>query len=542
MNRYLAFSLAVGLMALPGVAFSKGDAWGLFLDFGAPADASAFPPIASDFAALANHLSGLTGSPKEHFVVAPVSSRANAQETLRNFAARVPAKSLVYIYVRAYITKPPTENAVYFYPPGASLKSPMTASPKPIRDSEFSEWLSPFRASETFLLFDLRTTVEPLGVFHGNRTLLGTYALTVIARRPLAGTMAALLRRAFVASADGDNDGALRPDELTDAFQEQVYTGGITSSDAIVALTGAPDKILTTFPAALKIESRPAGATVILDGKEVGKTPLIYKNLAAKRYTVDVSLHGYRSVSPQTVDVTRLIGKGYSVLFTLEPVRIRGTVKVPPNVSGVPIVLTVRPDVGLTAPLSGTGVFEFDTKDAYFAPDKEYRVIAATVDDRFFGDAKLTFTGHDDVDVAITLKERTAWEVAAIRFAAGFRDEALESATQARNAAYDIPELPEDFARFLIERWSTKTESARALIGCALLSLQLGDSSGSQAYWRMAKRVAKKGSPDYEYAVRGLRTYSGDSLTYGVAAILLLLVLASLAYAIRRHRTRSVGA
>lgn len=526
---------------LTGVGVSRGEVWGLFLDFGAPADASPSPPIKNDLVALANHLSALSGSRREHFlIVPPLSSRDAIPETLRRFAARVPAKSLVYLYVRAYVTKPPTENAVYFYPPGASLSAPLTAIPKPIRDTEFAGWLEPFRDSETFLFFDLQTTVERLGVFFGNRALLGTYAVTVIARRPLAASLATMLRRAFTANADADKDGFLRPDELTDALQEHVYTAGITSSDAIVALTGTPDRVLATFPAALKVESHPTGATVFLDGKPVGKTPLLYPNLAIKPYTVTVSLPGYRRVESQTVNVTRLVGKDYSVRFILEPVRIRGAVKMPPQASEVPIFLTIRPDVGLTMPLSGTGVFEFDTTKAHLEPEKEYRVIAASTDDRFFGEAKLLLT-DDDVDLFIPLKERTPWEIAVARFAAGSSSEALQSATQARNANYEIPPLPEEFARFLLEKWSTETHSARALIACAVLSLRLGDTEASKAYWRRAKDVAPKGSPDYVYAAKGLGTRRDTSPAYRIAAGLLVLVLLSLGWAIRRHRIHSAG-
>lgn len=539
-----SFLIAWTATMLIGVDASRGEVWGLFLDFGAPIDASPFSPLANDLLALANHLSALSGSPKEHFqIVPPFSSRDAIPEVLRRFAARVPAKSLVYLYVRAYVTKPPTENAVYFYPPGASLGAPLTATPKPIRDTEFASWLEPFRNSETFLFFDLRTTVERLGIFFGNRALLGTYAITVIARRPLATSMATMLRRAFSADADADKDGFLRPDELTDAVQEHVYTAGITSSDAIIALTGTPDRVLATFPAALKVESHPSGATVFLEGKPVGKTPLIYSNIAMKPYTVTVSLPGYRRVEPQTVNVTRLVGKDYSVRFVLKPVRIRGAVKMPPQTSDVPIFLTIRPDVGLAIPLSGTGVFEFDATKAHFEPEKEYRVIAASTDDRFFGEAKLTFTGHDDVDIFIPLKERTPWEIAIARFAAGFPNEALQSATQARNATYEIPSLSEEFARFLFEKWSAETHSARALIACAILSRRLGDVESSKTYWQKAKHVAPKDSPDYKYAASVLETLEKKSSTpFRMAVGLLVLVILSLGWAIHRHRVRSAGA
>jgi hypothetical protein len=47
-------------------------------------------------------------------------------------------------------------------------------------------------------------------------------------------------------------------------------------------------------PASLEVASRPAGARVLLDGREVGRTPLRLERIAPGRHTVRLELDGHR--------------------------------------------------------------------------------------------------------------------------------------------------------------------------------------------------------------------------------------------------------
>jgi hypothetical protein len=47
--------------------------------------------------------------------------------------------------------------------------------------------------------------------------------------------------------------------------------------------------------AALTVESRPAGANVLIDGKPAGRTPLTLSDVAAGMHTVSIELPGYNS-------------------------------------------------------------------------------------------------------------------------------------------------------------------------------------------------------------------------------------------------------
>ena len=64
----------------------------------------------------------------------------------------------------------------------------------------------------------------------------------------------------------------------------------------------------------LNVESRPAGARVIFDGRPVGVTPLVLPGLAPGTYTVRVELDGYQ---PVTASARIVAGERARVAVTL---------------------------------------------------------------------------------------------------------------------------------------------------------------------------------------------------------------------------------
>jgi hypothetical protein len=545
----------VGIVCLLASPNARASWWGLFLDFGAPKDAAPLPDVRNDLLLLRDRFASFMGVPPGQIILpaAPRLRRDEAPARIRDFAGQVPKGANVLLYIRAYVTRPSAVPAMYFYTSEMSLAAPLTnGGPSPIRDAELASWLSAFDfveqgdfaeqrgASDVLLLLDLRTMDASLGAYFGNRQMLGTWALSLISRKAPRRSMLAVLAGVLDESSDRDTDATVTLDEVATAFSEAVYNEGVTPDDAITALTGTPDTPLRVLPSALLVETRPQGATVLLDGRGIGQTPLRYSQLSRREYAVGVALDGYRTPPPKTVRVASTRGKGYHVVFGLEPVEVRGEVTAPPG-ARVGSVILVVPETDVSATLGGPGTFAMAPPVGALQPGKTYRILAVTPDDRFAGDAEFTFGGHEDIVRPVALRERTAWEVAAVRFQAGFRDEALASAEAARNADYAVPQLSEEFARFLIQAWRTQTDNPRAMIACAYLSLRLKDQKGSAAYWQLARSAAPKGSPDYEYAVRGLRTVRGDSLFYAVALALLALVLVSLLYAILRHRRTSAA-
>ncbi len=66
---------------------------------------------------------------------------------------------------------------------------------------------------------------------------------------------------------------------------------------------------------ALRVVSEPDGATVLLDGKQIGKTPLIHPNVQPGKYTVSVRLAGWENAERE-IEVAR--AQAAEAAFTLE--------------------------------------------------------------------------------------------------------------------------------------------------------------------------------------------------------------------------------
>jgi hypothetical protein len=67
---------------------------------------------------------------------------------------------------------------------------------------------------------------------------------------------------------------------------------------AAAAAAAAP--VAASTPGTLVIESRPAGARVVIDGREHGRTPVTVPSLPPGDYAVAISLTGYQPITTST--------------------------------------------------------------------------------------------------------------------------------------------------------------------------------------------------------------------------------------------------
>jgi hypothetical protein len=120
------------------------------------------------------------------------------------------------------------------------------------------------------------------------------------------------------------------PDLALGEHRVQVARPGFVPAAARVDLTPeSPTRTLTLVLAAgvdesgpavgtLNVDSRPRGATVSVDGRRVGTTPLRLPDLAAGAHVVQIELQGYRTVR---AEVTIERARPARVAVTLEPDR-----------------------------------------------------------------------------------------------------------------------------------------------------------------------------------------------------------------------------
>jgi hypothetical protein len=104
---------------------------------------------------------------------------------------------------------------------------------------------------------------------------------------------------------------------ITTSKPSQSLMFGLERSRASSAASPAPAKPSTIGrdSGALTVDSRPPGATVVVDGKAVGQTPLTLSDVSEGMHSVSIELTGYNSV---TTSVRVAAGQKNRVAASLE--------------------------------------------------------------------------------------------------------------------------------------------------------------------------------------------------------------------------------
>jgi hypothetical protein len=69
---------------------------------------------------------------------------------------------------------------------------------------------------------------------------------------------------------------------------------------ARTAPAAAAAPVAASTPGSLTVDSRPAGARVLVDGRETGRTPLTVPSLPPGDYAVRIDLDGYQPITTTT--------------------------------------------------------------------------------------------------------------------------------------------------------------------------------------------------------------------------------------------------
>jgi len=538
--------LICGLLATAPLAVAqKGVAarptFALFLDVGDPTGAPAREPAGVAIRAFASRVQKLMGVPSSRTAVRTGSplTRDDIRSSIRGAASAVEPGGMLLMYLRAYVTKPDSARAIFVYPGDGDIAFPPPADKRPIRDTELIEWLTRAPSDAQVALFlDLRTTDQSLLVYFASRPAIGDASVTTIASTDPGEPMAAAMARLLGADADTDANATLDIHELGRAYREELYGTGVTTEHVIAGLTG--DALpLVELPSAVMIGG-PPGSRAIVDDVDVGETPVRYTPGTVGRYEVSVAAPGYLRPETRVVEITRKMGEAQRASFLLEKLRVHGVISAPAGAPVGPLVVGVMPGAGLVARPGGPGEYEVPAGAVDWDVGSEYRLLAGSPDERYFGGASFVYDGYQDIAVDIALEERTLWQVAAIYDSKGLTDEATRAAAAASDARLEVPaDLSPEFGAALLGAWSDQTASARIMIACARITELTHGPKEARAYWRLARKASKRGTPERDIATAGLRASAGGLHLY---AILGLLALAASAGVFGlRYRRRHAG-
>ncbi len=536
-----AAALCAFLAAVSGGLAQDGESarqtWVLLLDLGTPAGAPAREPARADIEAFAASLrrhAGVSPSRVTAMADGPLSRESISASVARVTKSMEPGGALV-LHVRGYVTKPASERAIYLRPGDSDLASPAHDDPRAIRDTELIAWLDEAPADTQALLFlDLHTMDESLLVYFASRPSIGDASVTTVSASDARESMAAAMSRLLGEGADTDANAIVDIHEVGRLYRDELYENGATTAEVIAGLTG--DALpLFSLPSAIIIGG-PPGARALVDGAYVGDTPLRYKPCALGAYDVAVEAPGYRRPDPRVVELTRPMGQAERAGFLLDRIRIHGEVVAPDGASVGTLVVGVMPGEGVVARLDGAGPYEVPEGDVAWSVGSEYRVLAGSPDERYFGAASFIYDGFEDIAVDILLTERTLWEVAGIYHSKGL---AVEAARAAGGAASELLDVPDDLdpalGLVLLDLWSGKTSDARTMIACARITNLTHGAKPARGYWRLAKRASVRKSDERRIAAAGMRASGNSYLVYALAGILALAASGGVAVARRRR-------
>jgi len=168
-------------------------------------------------------------------------------------------------------------------------------------------------------------------------------------------------------------------------------------------------------PGSIEVRSEPSGALVVLDGKDVGKTPLTITEVAPGVRNVRVVLSGYKSYE-SSVEVAR---DGVSVLDVVLEKDVRNPVLIESNPSGARVMLG-RQELGVT-PLTIEKPQEISVisvvKDGHrwgqhvYLPEHSRRHIAFELEPASWLPANLTEPAVSDIVPPSLIPGRPVWTI-----------------------------------------------------------------------------------------------------------------------------------
>ena len=304
----------------------------------------------------------------------------------------------------------------------------------------------------------------------------------------------------------------------------------------------------------LQIVTVPDGASVVLNGQEVGETPQrLIDNLERRTYNVEVSKPGYLIPPARSVEIGLVQGESINLSWDLESIAVQGSVKAPDGVSLEGAAVWIDGTAYEQNPLH----LEADGRYQLFAnianvtsqagrSDKrvlesgKMYTLRAESDALYHAEASFTLAPHESVQCNLTLSKKTWFEVAQMQFNRKVYEEAIAAFQNGIEETVEFPPMSPEFTKMLFDSFSEVVDKVNVqniayVVVTAKLADRLNLQEESKVYWEQVKSQAAKGSTFYELATERLRELNfGRRLINIGVLVLFVLVLISGGYALRR--------
>ncbi len=549
---FIVFSIGVSLITVSSLYAQSVDAttWWLIASPGVDTRSR------SNLDSLVNLLKERGKVPSNHIrrIEGSECTREGIKVVLDDLGSRMRQGDRLIFYFRGFVTKPRRSNSIFFFPHGVTPENLEDA----LKDRQLNGWFRELSPNKVIIILDSYTRDRNLMAYYGNRGMPGSGGFISIQRATLSTEdllAQTLLGTLGTDETDLDDNRQVSIEELHAYLTSNLDERTLRLTEGILLLLGrVQEKIVLKLSPMLQIVTVPDGASVVLNGQEVGETPQrLIDNLERRTYNVEVSKPGYLIPPARSVEIGLVQGESINLSWDLESIAVHGSVKAP---DGVPLE-------GAAVWIDGTAYeqnplrLEADGRYQLFANIANVTSQAGRSDERvlesgkmytlraesdalYHAEASFTLAPHESVERNLTLSKKTWFEVAQMQFNRKMYEEAIAAFQNGIEETTEFPPMSPEFTKLLFDSFSEVVDKVNVQnIAYVVITAKLADrlnlQEESKVYWEQVRLQAAKGSTFYELATERLRELNfGRRLINIGVLVLFVLVLISGGYAIRR--------
>ena len=549
---FIVFSIGVSLITVSSLYAQSVDAttWWLIASPGVDTRSR------SNLDSLVNLLKERGKVPSNHIrrIEGSECTREGIKVVLDDLGSRMRQGDRLIFYFRGFVTKPRRSNSIFFFPHGVTPENLEDA----LKDRQLNGWFRELSPNKVIIILDSYTRDRNLMAYYGNRGIPGSGGFISIQRATLSTEdllAQTLLGTLGTDETDLDDNRQVSIEELHAYLTSNLDERTLRLTEGILLLLGrVQEKIVLKLSPMLQIVTVPDGASVVLNGQEVGETPQrLIDNLERRTYNVEVSKPGYLIPPARSVEIGLVQGESINLSWDLESIAVHGSVKAP---DGVPLE-------GAAVWIDGTAYeqnplrLEADGRYQLFANIANVTSQAGRSDERvlesgkmytlraesdalYHAEASFTLAPHESVQCNLTLSKKTWFEVAQMQFNRKVYEEAIAAFQNGIEETVEFPPMSPEFTKMLFDSFSEVVDKVNVqniayVVVTAKLADRLNLQEESKVYWEQVKSQAAKGSTFYELATERLRELNfGRRLINIGVLVLFVLVLISGGYALRR--------
>ena len=549
---FIVFSIGVSLITVSSLYAQSVDATTWWLIVSPDVDTRS----RSNLDSLVNLLKERGKVPSNHIrrIEGSECTREGIKVVLDDLGSEMGQGDRLIFYFRGFVTKPRRSNSIFFFPHGVTPENLEDA----LKDRQLNGWFRELSPNKVIIILDSYTRDRNLMAYYGNRGMPGSGGFISIQRATLSTEdllVQTLLGTLGTDETDLDDNRQVSIEELHAYLTSNLDERTLRLTEGILLLLGrVQEKIVLKLSPMLQIVTVPDGASVVLNGQEVGETPQrLIDNLERRTYNVEVSKPGYLIPPARSVEIGLVQGESINLSWDLESIAVQGSVKAPDGVSLEGAAVWIDGTAYEQNPLH----LEADGRYQLFAnianvtsqagrSDKrvlesgKMYTLRAESDALYHAEASFTLAPHESVERNLTLSKKTWFEVAQMQFNRKTYEEAITAFQNGIEETIEFPPMSPEFTKLLFDSFSEVVDKVNVqniayVVVTAKLADRLNLQEESKVYWSQVKSQAAKGSAPYELATERLRELNfGRRLINIGVLVLFVVVLISGGYALRR--------